>query len=55
MAASTIATISEENLDAAVVLNLAPARERYVAPVTASLVQAFVTQQATLEFPGGEG
>jgi hypothetical protein len=50
MAASTIATISEENLDDAVVLDLAPGQERYVAPVTASLAQAFVTQQATLEF-----
>jgi hypothetical protein len=55
MAASTIATFSEENLDVAVVLNLAPGRERYVAPVTASLAQAFVTQQAILEFPGREG
>jgi hypothetical protein len=55
MAASTIATISEENVDNAEVLDLAPGQERYVAPVTASRAQAFVTQQATLEFPGSEG
>jgi hypothetical protein len=55
MAASTIATFSEENLGAAAVSSLAPGRERYVAPVTASLDQAFVTQQAILEFAGSEG
>jgi hypothetical protein len=55
MAASTIATFSEENLDVAVVSSLAPGRERYVAPATASVARTFVTQQAILEFPGSEG
>ncbi|MFF1878699.1 GNAT family N-acetyltransferase [Leifsonia sp. NPDC058230] len=46
MAPLTIAEITEENLDAAVALKLAPGQERFVAPVVASIAQAYVTPTA---------